>query len=479
MPDSGKRRSLWAVCKQLVWLVSGVGVALTLTACGGPTVVEPSPQPGPGPSSPSQDQQISATTTQYVEEFYPLWFTYYQSQYTNGNQLVGPDKISPAYQIVVAINDDTLYVSSFINMATEPVVVTVPATGVTYSILTLDPYGNIIQTSIPALTAGVYGLTGPGYSGTLPAGITQVKFPLNFGLIIFRIDTHSATGADQTSEATSFRDSLQLQTLSDYQNDPSGGAPLILPVALTALPFKTAADSLIAQAPITFLQQLQVAVASTNTPALTSDEQALVTSFNNLFGDGTSLTSAQQIDFSEGAQAAHDALVSNYLTHTGSTNWITFTDIGNWGTNYLNRASITEYLQFGNGRSTAAYYHAFEDGTGITLDGANNYVLTFPADNIPQASRFWSVTAYTPQTVELVANSADKYNVASYTPGLTANADGSISIYMAQTQPNGVPEANWLPIPKGQFNVMLRVYGPKGSVADETFVPPAITKMGP
>jgi len=41
-----------------------------------------------------------------------------------------------------------------------------------------------------------------------------------------------------------------------------------------------------------------------------------------------------------------------------------------------------------------------------------------------------------------------------------------------------VPMANWLPIPPGAFNIMLRVYGPTpgGTVADNTYVPPGIQK---
>jgi hypothetical protein len=48
---------------------------------------------------------------------------------------------------------------------------------------------------------------------------------------------------------------------------------------------------------------------------------------------------------------------------------------------------------------------------------------------------------------------------------------------MAEQLPAGVPEANWLPIPSGPFNVMLRVYGPAGDVAAEKYVPPAIMKV--
>ena len=51
-----------------------------------------------------------------------------------------------------------------------------------------------------------------------------------------------------------------------------------------------------------------------------------------------------------------------------------------------------------------------------------------------------------------------------------------MSIYMARQLPAGVPMANWLPIPPGAFNVMLRVYGPEGTVADNTYVPPGIRR---
>jgi hypothetical protein len=103
-------------------------------------------------------------------------------------------------------------------------------------------------------------------------------------------------------------------------------------------------------------------------------------------------------------------------------------------------------------------------------------VLRLPKRKIPEASRFWSVTAYTPESIELIRNSARKYKVASYTPNLATDPDGSITIYMATALPAGVPAANWLPIPQGPFNIMLRVYGPEGAVADKTYVPPAIRR---
>lgn len=471
MPIQGRR--LRFVTSGLLGLLCCVSLALVLIGCGGDS----------SSSGQSLNQEIFSTTEAYVEQFYPLWFTYYQSQYQKQfggslNHLVGPDTISPIYQLVVAINDDTLYANSFVDLTAQPLIVTIPSTPVTYSILTLDPYGNIINNAIPPGIPGTYGLTGPGYTGTLPAGVTPIPMPLNFFALIFRADRYSSTNVDQTTEADTFRRSLMTQPLSDYLINPSGGAAGIIPVSNFAIPFKTAADTLLKDAPITFLKQLQVAVESSNTPPLSSDSLALSNEFNRLFGDGTFSSISTEAAFSSGAQSAHNAIINTYLDNTGPTNWITFTNIGNWGTNYLDRAAIAEYIQFANGHETAAYYQTFKDSTGAALDGStSNYVLTFPAGQIPQAGRFWSVTAYTPNSIELIPNSANKYLVARYSPGLVTNPDGSISIYMSQELPAGVPEANWLPTRNGPFNIMLRVYGPEGSVKDNTYVPPAIVKI--
>jgi hypothetical protein len=341
--------------------------------------------------------------------------------------------------------------------------------------LTLDPYCDIFQTTIPSATAGTYAFIGPGgYTGTLPSGVTAVEMPLNFCVLIFRADKYTSSGQDIMSEAEKFRKELKLQTLSGYTSDPSGGGAVIAPEVIFAIPYKTIADNLVKINPITFLKQLQAAVASSNTPAMPPDVQALSDHFDSLFGDGGS----KPDELAAGAQAGHELIVDRYLTNTGKTNWINFTNIGDWGDNVVDRSAITEFIQYGNGYPTAAYFQAFKDEGGASLDGNNGegYVLTFKADEIPEAQRFWSVTAYTPNSIELIENPANVYDVASYTPGLQTGRDGSISIYMARERPLDAPEANWLPVSNRRFNVMLRVYGPEGSVLDQTYIPPGIRR---
>ena len=466
------------------YLASALAAGLTIVA-GGSHGIAQSVDPDAIAGNSEIVSELSAfdTTVAYVAQFYPLWFTYYQSRLANRgrNHLVGPDRVSPIYHFVVAINVDTLYVSSYLDLTAQPVILTIPPAPAfppaSYSILMLDAYGNVLPASIPK-TPGSYALIGPGgFTGTLPAEVTSIAIPVNFSALIFRADKFSPTGENQIAQADAFRRSLMSQTLSDYLENPSGGAARIVPEILLAVPFKTAADNLIAHDPIAFLMQLQRAVGSSNTPDFSPYEQALSDRFNSLFAN----RSANELEFSEGAQAAHKLILDRYFTHTHwaaptPTNWIHFTNIGDWGNQVVERSSITEFIQYANNITAAAYYHVFKDTNGLPLDGSNprGYVLTFPAGQLPEAMRFWSVTAYTPEAIELVANPADKYAVASYTPPQPNPENGSVSIYMARELPAGVPMANWLPIPSGAFNIMLRVYGPQGTVEAGTYVPPGI-----
>jgi len=255
----------------------------------------------------------------------------------------------------------------------------------------------------------------------------------------------------------------------------------IVPEIFLAAPFKTTADDLIAHAPISFLRQLQRAVESDKTPPFSPYEQVLSNRFNSLFAN----RNMNRSEFSDGAQAAHELILDRYLTHTDwtptPTNWIHFTNIGDWGNQVIER--VVDY------RIHSVRQRHRRGGVLSCIQGCQRQAARreqpaglcpdLPKGQLPEADRFWSVTAYTPEAIELVDNPADKYAVASYTPGLKPNPnteDGPVSIYMARQLPAGVPMANWLPMPAGAFNIMLRVYGPEGTIKANTYVPPGIKK---
>jgi hypothetical protein len=457
-------------------------IAATLFAGASSSTAQETQSPTDAASTQSDSSSNSddyATAAEYVVHFYPLWVYYQQflvaSSLGTTNRMVTPSRVSPDFKFVVASNYDTIYSSAFLDLRAEPVVVTVPPAPVGYSVLVLDYYGNQLPAAIsPQATTVSYAFTAPGFSGTLPPDVTQIPMSVNFPLVNFRAVKFSTAGEDQTSQAEAFIKSLKTQPLSGFIKNPSDGDTIVVPEEYFKKSFKTTADDLIASQPVAFLKQLQTAVKAPSTPPLTASEQDLSNHFDALFGNGGHCGRG----FSAGTQKALQLLIDNYLGSTGQTHWIHFTNIAAWGTNVLDRASITEYLQQSNGINTAAYYHTFSSADGSPLDGTNpeGYVLTFPAGQLPDARLFWSLTAYTPDAIELVPNPENKYLVASYTKDLTYNGDGSLTVYLSAQQPAHAPLGNWLPVPTGKFNIVLRVYGPQGDVANNTYVPPAITR---
>ena len=143
-------------CLRRLCLASALTAGLAMTAGGSSGAAQMVVDPDAIAGNPEAVSQLSPfdTTVAYVAQFYPLWFTYYQSQLASStrNQLVGPDRISPIYHYVVAINVDTLYASSYLDLTAEPVILTIPGNTppfpfTSYSILMLDPYGDLLSDS--------------------------------------------------------------------------------------------------------------------------------------------------------------------------------------------------------------------------------------------------------------------------------------------------------------------------------------------
>jgi hypothetical protein len=60
------------------------------------------------------------------------------------------------------------------------------------------------------------------------------------------------------------------------------------------------------------------------------------------------------------------------------------------------------------------------------------------------------------------------------------NADESLDLYFQNESPGSAKEANWLPAPKGAFNLCLRLYAPKAdALTGEWNLPPVTRDEGP
>ena len=126
-------------------------------------------------------------------------------------------------------------------------------------------------------------------------------------------------------------------------------------------------------------------------------------------------------------------------------------------------SAISAQIELGmNVPEDAVYPFNFGDETGKPLDGANKYTLHFDKDATPPVNAFWSVTLYDAEGYQ-VPNTINRFAVSSWMP-FKYNPDGSLDLYFQNESPGSDKEANWLPAPKGAFNLLMRLYAPKSEI---------------
>jgi hypothetical protein len=122
----------------------------------------------------------------------------------------------------------------------------------------------------------------------------------------------------------------------------------------------------------------------------------------------------------------------------------------------------------------AIYPFNLADDTGKPLDGANKYTIHFDKGATPPVGAFWSITLYDSEGFQ-VANTLNRFAVSSWMP-FSFNPDGSLDLYFQNESPGADNEANWLPAPKGPFNLTMRLYAPRSEVLTGKWNPPPVVK---
>jgi hypothetical protein len=146
--------------------------------------------------------------------------------------------------------------------------------------------------------------------------------------------------------------------------------------------------------------------------------------------------------------------------------WSSILKCGQPGNGILVRAACAKALPAVNVFEEAAYWTTTRDGSGQTLSGRHEYVLHFPAGQLPPNDAFWSLTM-TDVVGYMVNNPINRYSLGDRS-SLAQNADGSIDIYLQPKAPRG-HEQNWLPTPSGNFKLMLRAYLPGAAILNGTY----------
>jgi hypothetical protein len=155
--------------------------------------------------------------------------------------------------------------------------------------------------------------------------------------------------------------------------------------------------------------------------------------------------------------------------------WQMNTDtMGVYGNYYLKRAIVAQVGLGANLPEDAIYPLNISDESGKPLDGANKYTLHFDKGAAPPVGAFWSVTLYDEAGFQ-VPNAVNRFAVSSWM-NLKQNSDGSLDLYVQNESPGKDRETNWLPAPKGRFNLTMRLYSPKSEALIGGWNPPPVTR---
>jgi hypothetical protein len=133
---------------------------------------------------------------------------------------------------------------------------------------------------------------------------------------------------------------------------------------------------------------------------------------------------------------------------------------------------------YGNTAAEALYPVIATDSSGAPLTGANNYTVKFAPGQLPPVNAFWSLTMYEMPQSLLVDNPMNRYLINSpMLPSLLRDPDGGYTFYIQNESPGIDKEANWLPAPKGPFQMVLRLYWPKPDALNGTWKAPQAVKV--
>jgi hypothetical protein len=377
---------------------------------------------------------------------------------------------------VVSPNADTLYSVAWLDLGSEPIVLSVPDVGKRYYLMPLlDAWTNVFASPGTRTTGnrrGDFAVVGPGWKGNLPASIQEIKSPTNMVWLIGRTQTD---GKDDYANVHAIQDQYVLTPLSAWGKlyNPPTNVPVETGIDVTTPP----AEQVARMDAATFFARLN-ALMKDNPPAA-ADGNALkrFAAIGVEPGKPFDLES-QDPAVARGIEQAVSTAQAKIVAEGGKPHgkivngWQVMTNTGSYGTAYLWRAVVALIGLGANLPEDAVYPHATTDIAGQPLTGEHRYVVRFPKGQLPPVSAFWSLTVYNARQF-FVQNPLNRYAIGDRDK-LKFNDDGSLSLYIQHDSPGKDKESNWLPAPADSFNVFMRLYWPKKDVLNGTWKMPPI-----
>ncbi len=387
-----------------------------------------------------------------------------------------------SFRDVTAPNADTLYSTAWLDLAQEPYVLSLPGEhGRYYMMPMLDGWTTVFQvpgTRTTGTKAQKYAITGPGWKGTLPKGVTEYKSPTNLVWILGR--TYCTGKLEDYKAVHKIQSRYKLVPLSAYGKSYTPAPGRVDPSIDMKTPVREQVNRMEAAAYFKLLAALLKDNPPTAADAPMVAKLAKIGIIPGQDFDISQVDPAVAQGLARAPKAGVEKIMANFKTMTTMVNgWGIFLKTGVYGTDYLDRALITAIGLGANRPQDAVYPTSEADADGKPYDGAHKYVMHFDKGQLPPVKGFWSLTMYNADYF-FVANPLNRYTLSSRNK-FTYNEDGSVDLSIQSESPGKGKEANWLPAPKGKFVLMLRLYWPveppEASIIDGTWKPPAVKQV--
>ena len=379
---------------------------------------------------------------------------------------------------VVRSNFDTLYSIAWLDLTKEPLVVSAPDThGRFYLLPMLDMWTDVFASTgwrTTGTQASNFLITPPGWAGKVPEGFSRIAAPTQYVWIIGRTRTDGPVDYDAVHKIQA---GYIVTPLSHWGKAAEPVSAKIDPSVDMKTPPKIQVDGMSADKYFAYGAEL----LKLNPPHAT--DQPIIAQMQRIgFEPGKSfnfdkLDPAVQKALTSAPQDAQKLMAWKVATIARVVNgWSMNTDtMGVYGNYYLKRAMVTQLGLGANLPEDAIYPLNLFDSAGKPLDGANKYVIHFDKGAAPPVNGFWSITLYDSEGFQ-VPNALNRFAVSSWMP-FKYNPDGSLDLYFQNESPGKDKEANWLPAPKGAFNLCMRLYGPKSDALTGQWNPAPVTKV--
>ncbi|MRG56783.1 DUF1214 domain-containing protein [Phyllobacterium sp. SYP-B3895] len=389
------------------------------------------------------------------------------------------DYIKPEERGVATPNQDVVYGFGIFALEKEPIVFQVPDFGDRFWVYQL---GNQRTDTIGGMgklygsKPGFYMIVGPEWKGDVPTGISGVfRSPTNLAYIIpraFLDDTKEDRAAIQPLISQ-----IMTYPLSEFDGKMKTKDWSKIPVLADPAGGKAGAGGETQWVkPELFFEELPLILKEVPPQP---GEEALYAWFGSLL-EAASKNPEVAATLKETAIETEKELMKQIHSYSYAgvpvgNDWVAPMNGAEFGTDYFSRAAAAKANIFVNPRRESAYFGQEYDSQKKRLNGEHAYTVTFPKGQLPPVDGFWSLTLYDAEHF-FAPNEINRFSLGTKNKDLVYGEDGSLTIYVQHGKPAGDKAANWLPAPKGDFELFIRAYSPKAEIMDNSWSPPPVLK---